>query len=76
MRLPAIIHAVRAAVTTNMSFDVMARIAMTYKDVAYADVESVPFPGLPQYVDGISYVIPKTSVLRATTGPLFGIPAN
>ena len=76
MRLPAIIRAVRGAVTTDMSFSVMARIAMTFKDVAYADVESVPFPGLPQYVDGISYVIPKTGVLRTTTGPLFGIPAN
>jgi LCP family protein required for cell wall assembly len=76
MRLPAIIRSVQAAVTTDMSFSVMARIAMTYKDVTYADVESVPFPGLPEYVDGISYVIPKADVLRTQTGPLFGIPAD
>lgn len=75
LRLPAIIRVVRAAVTTDMSFDVMARIAMTYKDVAAKDVESVPFPGLPRYVDGISYVIPTLDVLRAKTGPLFGAPA-
>jgi LCP family protein required for cell wall assembly len=73
LRLPAVIRAVQAAVTTDMSFSVMARIGMTYKDVAYADVESVPFPGIPQYMDGISYVIPKTDVLRTTTGPLFGV---
>jgi polyisoprenyl-teichoic acid--peptidoglycan teichoic acid transferase len=73
LRLPAVIRAVQAAVTTDMSFSVMARIGMTYKDVAYADVESVPFPGIPQYVDGVSYVIPKTDVLRTTTGPLFGV---
>lgn len=76
MRLPAIIRSVQAAVTTDMSFSVMARIAMTYKDVAQADVESVPFPGLPQYVDGISYVVPNTDALRTTTGLLFGIPVD
>lgn len=75
MRLPAIIRAVQAAVTSDMSFTVMARIAMTYKDVSYEAVESVPFPGVPQYVDGISYVIPKIDVLRKTTGPLFGVAA-
>ena len=76
LRLPAIIRAVQAAVTTDMSFSIMARIGMTYKDVAYEDVESVTFPGTPQYVDGISYVIPKTDVLRTTTGPLFGVPSQ
>jgi LCP family protein required for cell wall assembly len=75
LRLPAVIRAVQAAVTTDMSFNVMARIGMTYKDVAEKDVESVPFPGIPQYVDGISYVIPKTDVLRTTIGPLFGVAA-
>ncbi|MCX6084354.1 MAG: LCP family protein [Caldiserica bacterium] len=73
LRLPAIIRAVQAAVTTDMSFNVMARIAMTYKDVGETDVESVPFPGLPEDVDGISYVIPSTNLLRTTTGPLFGV---
>jgi LCP family protein required for cell wall assembly len=75
LRLPAVIRAVQAAVTTDMSFSVMARIGMTFKDVAEEDVESVPFPGIPQYVDGVSYVIPKTDVLRTTTGPLFGVAA-
>jgi len=74
--LPAVIRAVQAAVTTDMSFSVMARIAMTYKDVAYEDVESVPFPGVPENVDGISYVIPRTDVLRTTTGPLFGVAVS
>jgi len=73
LRLPAVINAVQAAVTTDMSFSVMARIASTYKDVAYEDVESVPFPGRPEYVDGVSYVIPTIDVLRTTTGPLFGV---
>jgi LCP family protein required for cell wall assembly len=75
LRLPAIIRAVQAAVTTDMSFSVMARIGMTYKDVAVKDVESVPFLGIPKYVDGISYVIPYTTALRKTTGPLFGVAA-
>lgn len=73
LRLPAVIRAVQAAVTTDLSFSVMARIAMTYKDVAYEDVELVPFPGRPEYVDSISYVIPKADILQTTTGPLFGI---
>jgi anionic cell wall polymer biosynthesis LytR-Cps2A-Psr (LCP) family protein len=76
LRLPAVIRAVQVAVTTDMSFSVMAGIAMTYKDVAYEDVESVPFPGIPEYVDGVSYVIPKTDVLRTTTGPLFGVAVS
>jgi len=75
LRLPAIIRAVQAVVTTDMSFNVMARIGMMYKDVAEKDVESVPFPGMPQYVDGVSYVIPNIDVLRKTTGPLFGVAA-
>ncbi len=72
MRLPTIIRAVRAAVTTDMSFDMMARIAMTYRDVAAGNVEQIPFAGVPQYVDGVSYVIPNMSKLRNTIGPLFG----
>lgn len=76
LRLPAVINAVQAAVTTDMSFSVMARIASTYKDVAYEDVESVPFPGRPEYVDGVSYVIPTIDVLRTTTGPLFGVAVS
>ncbi|MBA4364411.1 MAG: hypothetical protein C0398_00175 [Coprothermobacter sp.] len=76
LRLPAVIRAVQAAVTTDMSFGVMARIAITYKDVAAEGVESVPFPGLPEVVDGISYVIPSTDVLRTTTGPLFGVAGS
>jgi LCP family protein required for cell wall assembly len=75
LRLPAVINAVQAAVATDMSFSVMARIGMTYKDVAYEDVESVPFAGKPEYVDGVSYVIPTIDVLRTTTGPLFGVAA-
>jgi LCP family protein required for cell wall assembly len=76
LRLPAVIRAIQAAVSTDMSFGVMARIAMTYKDVTAEGVESIPFPGLPEVVDGISYVIPEAGVLRTQTGPLFGIPAN
>jgi len=38
-------------------------------------VESVPFAGKPEYVDGVSYVIPTIDVLRTTTGPLFGVAA-
>jgi anionic cell wall polymer biosynthesis LytR-Cps2A-Psr (LCP) family protein len=76
LRLPAVLRAVQAAVTTDMSFGVMARIAMTYKDVAAEGVESVPFPGLPEVVDGISYVIPKAGVLRTQTGPLFGVAVS
>jgi len=75
LRLPAVIRAVQAVVTTDMSFNVMARIGMTYKDVAEKDVELVPFTGMPQYVDGVSYVIPNIDVLRKTTGPLFGVAA-
>lgn len=70
--LPPVIKAIRAAVTTNMSYDMMARIAMTYKDAAAKDVEVVPFPGIPQYVDGISYVIPTMSKLQSVVAPLFG----
>jgi len=50
----------------------MARIAMTYRDVAAANVEQIPFAGLIEHVDGASYVIPNTSKLRSTIGPLFG----
>ncbi len=74
LRLPAIIRAVRAAVTTDMPFDMMARIGITFRTASAADVEAVAFPGIPRYVDGLSYVIPDTAALKATVGPLFGMP--
>jgi hypothetical protein len=37
-------------------------------------VEQISFPGIPRYVDGVSYVIPYTGKLQSTVGPLFGIP--
>lgn len=74
--LPPIIKAVRAAITTSMSFDTMAQIAMTYNNVRAEDVEVVPFAGIPEYVDGISYVIPNMVKLRNIVGPLFGIPSS
>ncbi len=74
LRLPAVIKAVRSVVDTDMSFGMMARIAMTFKNVAAENVEQVPFPGIPRYVDGVSYVIPYTGKLQSTVGPLFGIP--
>jgi LCP family protein required for cell wall assembly len=76
LRLPAVIRAVRAAVTTDMPFDLMAQIGMTFRTVGAADVETVTFPGVPKYVDGLSYVIPDTAALKAKVGPLFGIPAG
>jgi len=76
LRLPAIIRAVRAAVTTDMPFDMMARIGMTFRTASAADVETVAFPGIPRYVDGLSYVIPDTVALKATVGPLFGVRAG
>lgn len=72
LSLPPVIRAIRAAVTTNMSYDMMARIALTYKDVTAKDVEVVPFAGIPEYVDGISYVIPTMSKLQSVVAPLFG----
>jgi LCP family protein required for cell wall assembly len=75
LRLPAIIRTVRAAITTDVPYDVMARIAMAYRDITAKDVELVPFTGVPQYVDGVSYVIPDMDKLRSIVGPLFGVPA-
>jgi len=74
IRLPAIIHAVQKAVTTDMSFSTMARIGMTFKDTGSSNVEQVVFPGIPKYVDGVSYVIPYTGPLRTKVAPLFGAP--
>jgi LCP family protein required for cell wall assembly len=73
--LPPVLKAVRAAVTTDVPYNVMERIAMAYRDITAKDVELVPFTGVPQYVDGVSYVIPNMDKLRSIVGPLFGVPA-
>lgn len=70
-KLPPVIQAVQKAVITDLLPNDMLRIALTFKNATDKQVTTVPFPGEPGYVDGISYVIPDLAALQSKVAPLF-----
>jgi LCP family protein required for cell wall assembly len=77
-KLPPVIQAVEKAVVTDLLPNDMLRIALTFKNATDKQVTTVPFPGEPGYIDGISYVIPDLAVLQSKIAPLFSpaLPSN
>ena len=77
-KLPTVIRAVENAVVTDLLPNDMLRIALTFKNSTDKEVTTVPFPGVPGYVGGTSYVIPDLDALRSKIAPLFSpvVPSN
>lgn len=77
-RLPPVIQAVEKAVVTDLLPNDMLRIALTFKNTTDKEVTTVPFPGAPGYVDGVSFVIPDLAALQSKVAPLFSqtLPAS
>ncbi|MGB9666210.1 MAG: LCP family protein [Candidatus Cryosericum sp.] len=77
-KLPPVIQAVEKAVSTDLLPNDMLRIGLAFKNTTDKEVTTVPFPGVPGYVDGISYVLPDTAALQSKVAPLFApaLPAN
>jgi polyisoprenyl-teichoic acid--peptidoglycan teichoic acid transferase len=56
-RAPAIISAVADHVQTNMPASKMAELVMQFKGMGENDIESATMPGVPDFVDGQSFVV-------------------
>ncbi len=70
-RLPGLVAAVGDAVTTNLPTTQMVQLGLAFKDATEGDVTTVVFPGIPRWVDGVSYVVPYTGPMAEKVAPLF-----
>jgi len=63
-RLPQIAKEIGSAVDTNLTVAQITKIGLTFKNITSQDVEIVNFPGTPDMIDGISYVVPDYEKLK------------
>lgn len=63
-KLPQIAQEIGNAVDTNLTIAQITKIGLTYKDVTSKDVQIVNFPGVPQMINSISYVVPDYDKLK------------
>lgn len=63
-KLPQIAKEIGNAVDTNLTVAQITKIGLTFKNITSKDVEIVNFPGTPDMIDGISYVVPDYEKLK------------
>ncbi|MEF3245329.1 MAG: LCP family protein [Caldisericaceae bacterium] len=63
-RLPQVAKEIGNAVDTNLTVAQITKIGLTFKNITSKDVEIVNFPGTPDMIDGISYVVPDYEKLK------------
>lgn len=72
-KFPAISKAVGEALDTNLTPSQITKLALMLKDTTSADLNVVPFPGVADFVDSISYVIPELDKLQGIGKDYFSI---
>lgn len=65
-RLPAVIKEVFSCVETDMSLRQMLEFANSLIDAQKYGMDTEMIPGIPMYIDGISYWVPELKKLRTT----------
>lgn len=70
-RLPTVVATIGDAVSTDLPTSQMVQLGLTFKDATDKDVTTVVFPGIPKWVDGVSYVVPYTGPMAEKVAPLF-----
>lgn len=65
-RLPAVVKEVFSCVETDMSLRQMLEFANSLIDAQKYGVETEMIPGIPMYIDGVSYWVPDLKKLRTT----------
>lgn len=73
LKLPQVAKEIGNAVDTNLTVSQITKIGLTFKDVTSNDLTSINFPGMPQYVDNISYVVPDYAKLKTIGSDYFKI---
>jgi len=75
-RLPQVAKEIGNAVDTNLTVAQITKIGLTFKDIESKDVVIVNFPGVPDMIDGISYVVPNYDKLKEIGQTYFKISGN
>lgn len=63
-RLPQVAKAIGEALNTNITPSQITKIGLLFKNVSSSDVNIISFPGVPDYINAISYVIPDLDRLK------------
>ncbi|MGB9695505.1 MAG: LCP family protein [Caldisericaceae bacterium] len=72
-KFPAVSQAIGEAAKTNLTPGQITKLALLLKDATDKDINIVNFPGKPDYVEGISYVVPDFDKLKEIGTKYFGL---
>ena len=63
-KFPAVAKAIGEAVNTNLTPSQITKLALLLKGLSSQDISIINFPGSPDYIDSISYIIPDYEKLK------------
>lgn len=75
-KFPAVSQAIGEAAKTNLTPGQITKLALLLKDTTDKDINIVNFPGKPDYIDSISYVVPDFAKLKEIGTQYFGLSTN
>jgi LCP family protein required for cell wall assembly len=75
-KFPAIAKAIGNAVNTNLTPSQITKLVLLLKNVTSKDLTTIGFPGKPDYINEISYVVPDYAKLKEIGTQYFTIPGH
>ncbi len=63
-RLPEISRAISSALNTNLTPAQITKIGLHFRDISSEDVNVIAFPGVPGYINEISYILPDLDKVK------------
>lgn len=69
-KIPALVGELRGAVKTNLSTARLIELGNIFRGIDSSRVESYLLPGNPQYIKGISYIIPRDEEIKSLVAAL------
>jgi LCP family protein required for cell wall assembly len=72
-RFPQVAKAVGEAVNTNLTPSQITKLGLLLKDVGSSDVQVISFPGVPDLIDEISFVMPNYDKLKEIGSEYFSL---
>jgi len=72
-RFPQVAKAIGEAVNTNLTPSQITKLGLLLKDVGSSDVQVISFPGVPDLIDEISFVVPDYDRLKEIGSEYFSL---
>jgi len=72
-RFPQVAKAIGEAVNTNLTPSQITKLGLLLKDVGSSDVQVISFPGVPDLIDEISFVVPDYDKLKEIGSEYFSL---